>query len=91
MTRCSGNAPEATSLPSQAKTPQVGRLLQQQIEVTDGEIDRLVYELYGRTEDKIAIVETSAQVDLGTCLRFGAGGAAQMDRRLTRTTCGAGV
>jgi hypothetical protein len=30
---------------------------QRDIEATDGEIDRLVYELYGLTEEEIAIVE----------------------------------
>ena len=44
---------------AQAKTPQARRLLQQQVEVTDGEIDRLVYELYELTEEEIAIVEAS--------------------------------
>ena len=34
------------------KTP-----LQRQIGATDGQIDRLVYELYGLTEDEIKIVE----------------------------------
>ena len=32
-------------------------LLQRQIEATDGAIDALVYELYGLTEEVIAIVE----------------------------------
>ena len=31
--------------------------LQRQIDATDGQIDRLVYELYGLTEDEIRIVE----------------------------------
>ena len=31
--------------------------LQRQIEATDREIDRLVYELYGLTEEEIRIVE----------------------------------
>ena len=44
----------------QAKAPQAKRLLQQQIEVTDKEIDRLVYELYELTEEEIAIVEGEA-------------------------------
>jgi hypothetical protein len=42
---------------AEARTPQAKRLLQQQIDVTDQAIDRLVYELYGLTEDEIAIVE----------------------------------
>jgi hypothetical protein len=32
-------------------------VVQRQIEPTDREIDRLVYELYGLTDDEIAIVE----------------------------------
>jgi hypothetical protein len=40
-----------------AKTPQEKRLLEQQIAIADREIDRLVYALYGLTEDEIAIVE----------------------------------
>jgi hypothetical protein len=35
-------------------------LLQQQIEITDQEIDRLVHELYDLTEDEIAIVEEAS-------------------------------
>ena len=32
-------------------------LLQRQIEATDAAIDKLVYELYGLTEEEIAVVE----------------------------------
>jgi hypothetical protein len=32
-------------------------VLQRQVEATDGQIDRLVYELYGLAEEEIAIVE----------------------------------
>jgi len=32
--------------------------IQRQIEATDAEIDRLVYDLYGLTEEEIAIVES---------------------------------
>jgi hypothetical protein len=39
------------------KTDHDKKLLQRQIESTDAEIDRLVYELYGLTEDEIRIVE----------------------------------
>ena len=42
---------------SVAKTPQSKRLLQQQIDLTDQAIDALVYELYGLTEEEIAIIE----------------------------------
>ena len=45
----------------EAKTPQAKRLLQQQIEVTDREIDRLVYELYRLTDKEIEIVEEATQ------------------------------
>ena len=37
--------------------PQVKTMLQRQIDATDEQIDRLVYELYGLTDDEIAIVE----------------------------------
>jgi hypothetical protein len=35
----------------------LGRLGQRQIEVTDTVIDKLVYELYGLTDEEIGIVE----------------------------------
>ena len=41
-----------------AKTPQEKEMLARQIESTDGAIDRLVYELYGLTEEEIKIVES---------------------------------
>jgi hypothetical protein len=37
--------------------PQAQTVLQRQIAATDRQIDRLVYELYGLTEEEIAIVE----------------------------------
>ena len=37
--------------------PQVKTVLQRQIEATDRQIDALVYELYGLTEEEIGIVE----------------------------------
>jgi hypothetical protein len=37
--------------------PQHREQLQRQIDATDREIDRLVYELYGLTEEEIKIVE----------------------------------
>ncbi|MFA6901616.1 MAG: N-6 DNA methylase [Gallionellaceae bacterium] len=40
-----------------AKTPQDTTLLQRQITATDNQIDQLVYQLYGLTEDEIALVE----------------------------------
>ena len=38
-------------------TPNEQERLTQEIAVTDRQIDRLVYELYGLTEDEIKIVE----------------------------------
>lgn len=40
-----------------ARTPQSKELIKRQIEATDQQIDALVYELYGLTEDEIRIVE----------------------------------
>ena len=40
-----------------AKTPQEKESMQRQVESTDGAIDKLVYELYGLSEDEIGIVE----------------------------------
>jgi hypothetical protein len=42
---------------SSAKTPQEKTALERQIAATDAQIDRLVYDLYGLTEDEIKIVE----------------------------------
>jgi len=42
----------------EAKDPQTKTVLQRQIETTDRQIDHLVYELYGLTEDEIKIVIT---------------------------------
>lgn len=39
------------------KTPQERTTLQRQIEATDKQIDQLVYQLYGLTDDEIKIVE----------------------------------
>ena len=41
-----------------ARMPQEKESLQREIESTDGRIDRLVYELYGLSEDEIRIVES---------------------------------
>ena len=40
-----------------AKTPQDTTLLQRQIDAIDRQIDQLVYQLYGLTDDEIALVE----------------------------------
>ena len=37
--------------------PNAKELLQRQINATDGQIDHLVYELYGLTDEEISIVE----------------------------------
>ena len=42
---------------SNAKTPQEKTALQRQIDVTDKQIDQLVYQLYGLTEEEIKLVE----------------------------------
>ncbi len=42
-----------------AKTPQDQTMLQRQIDATDRQIDRLVYELYGLTDAEIKIVEAA--------------------------------
>lgn len=42
---------------AKAKTPQAKSSLQHQIDATDRDIDRLVYELYGLTAEEIRIVE----------------------------------
>jgi hypothetical protein len=44
-----------------ARTDQERTILERQIEATDRQIDKLVYELYGLTEDEIAIVESSVK------------------------------
>ena len=41
----------------QTNNPQEKTFLQHQIDATDRQIDQLVYELYGLTEDEIKIVE----------------------------------
>jgi len=43
----------------EAKLPQTKTVLQRQIEATDRQIDDLVYELYGLTDEEIKIVEES--------------------------------
>jgi hypothetical protein len=44
-----------------AKTPHEQESVQRQIAATDRQIDALVYELYGLSEDEIAIVEGGAR------------------------------
>ncbi len=45
----------------EARTPHEQTSLQRQIEATDGQIDALVYELYGLTEEEIEIVEKATK------------------------------
>ena len=42
------------------KTPHDKEMIQRQIDSTDKQIDRLVYELYGLSDEEIKIVEESA-------------------------------
>jgi len=44
-----------------ARLEQDRTMLSRQIEATEGQIYKLVYELYGLTEEEIAIVEGSAK------------------------------
>jgi hypothetical protein len=46
---------------AEARTPHDKTFLQAQIDATDREIDRLVYDLYDLTEEEIAIVEGRSQ------------------------------
>jgi len=45
-----------------AKTTHAQTVLQRQIDTTDRQIDRLVYELYGLTEEDTRIVETEDSI-----------------------------
>ena len=49
-----------------AKLPDKNLRLQQQIDAIDRQIDRLVYELYGLTEEEIRIVEQHDAVPFAT-------------------------
>ena len=44
------------------QTPQEADRLQREIAATDGAIDKLVYELYGLTEEEVRIVEGGARL-----------------------------
>jgi hypothetical protein len=48
---------ELQELMGLAKTPHAKKALQRQIDATDRQIDKLVYELYGLTDEEIRIVE----------------------------------
>lgn len=43
------------------QTPHIKTVLQRQIEATDRQIDALVYELYGLSDEEIAAVEQKAE------------------------------
>jgi hypothetical protein len=45
----------------EAATPHEKTALERQIEATDGQIDVLVYELYGLTKEEIGIVEEAGK------------------------------
>jgi hypothetical protein len=45
----------------EARLEQERTMLSRQIEATDASIDKLVYDLYGLTEEEIVIVEGSAK------------------------------
>ena len=47
--------------PASAKTAHAKTATQRQIDATDRQLDRLVYELYGLTDDEIRIVEDATQ------------------------------
>jgi hypothetical protein len=44
-----------------AKTPHEQESLKRTVAATDGQIDALVYELYGLTEEEVGIVEGAAK------------------------------
>jgi transposase len=52
---------EKVSKARSARTDQERTVFTRQIEATDRQIDKLVYELYGLTKDEIAIVESSVE------------------------------
>ena len=49
------------SVPGFPKTAHAKTAIQRQIDATDNQIDRLVYELYELTDDEITIVEQGAR------------------------------
>ena len=46
---------------AEARIERERTVIQYQIDATDRQIDRLVYELYGLTEEEIAVVEEGAR------------------------------
>ena len=57
MTQATEDACLQRHLPAGAHTPHEQTALERQIAAKDRQIDALVYELYGLTEEKIAVVE----------------------------------
>jgi hypothetical protein len=55
----SGTSPkfQNTEFRGGGRTPQEQEMVKREIEATDKQIDHLVYELYGLTEEEISIVE----------------------------------
>ena len=49
------------NISSETSTPHEKTALQRQIEAKDGQIDALVYELYGLTADEIGIVQKASR------------------------------
>jgi hypothetical protein len=49
---------------------QKAQILKAEIDKTDREIDRMVYELYGLTEEEIGIVEENSKIWKLSLLRF---------------------
>jgi DNA-binding protein H-NS len=54
---------------SKIKNPEEKTRIQRQIDSTDEQIDKLVYDLYGLTADEIAIVEGGAERDAAQEIR----------------------
>jgi hypothetical protein len=50
---------------AEAKTGHEQTMIQRQIDATDRQIDKLVYELYGLTPEEIAIVEGQLNIEQG--------------------------
>ena len=51
---------------TKARTPQDKSTIQRQIEANDKQIDQMVFELYGLTDQEIAIVEGRQSVESQT-------------------------
>jgi hypothetical protein len=58
---CKSNWPVAPESLTGAETPSDNTAIQRQIDATDRQIDQLVYELYGLTDEEIKIVEEATK------------------------------